>query len=160
MTVHLQDQVTGLQTAFTVHGRAGAQIVDLGQRHQQEGRADQHQQEAGDEIHGRSRHQDAKALPPGSLLEGSGVIGLGVLPFHGAVTTDGNAANGIKSLTLLLLPDGRSHKHGKLIDLHTGSLRCQKMSKLMDKNQNTKDQNCKNYAHRVLDSWNSYLPAT
>ena len=66
---------------------------------------------------------------------------------NSAITTNRNATNGIQGLSLLLFPNGRAHKHRKFIDLHTGQLRSDEMTKLMNENQKAKDKNCENNAH-------------
>ena len=68
---------------------------------------------------------------------------------HGAIAANGNKANGIKGFTNLFFENGRTHKYGKLIHLHSRELCSDKVAKLMDKYQKAKKQNGIDNKHRV-----------
>ena len=77
-----------------------------------------------------------------------GVIAVPLLPFHGAVAADGDTPQRIQGLPNLLLPQNRTHKQRELIDLNPGGLGREKMAKLVDKDQQTEQDNCKKNTHR------------
>ena len=133
-----------MQTILGCKNAAVGKLPDLGNNNlvlgQKEAGIDD---QTGKKIHGRTGNQNDKALPPGCLLEGSGIFRILVLALHGAVTADGDAADGIEGLTHLLFPDGGAHKHGKFIDLNPGELCGDEMAQFMDENQYTKNENRK-----------------
>ena len=77
----------------------------------------------------------AAFLIPEGIWQLVTVIGVCVLALHGAVAADGNAANGVQSLSPSPLHQGRAHEHGKFIDLHTGELGGHKVTQLVDEDQ-------------------------
>ena len=136
LAVHFQEPVTHLQAALAIDGTALFKLAD-DRRDKSLGRQkhDYHDQDANNEIHGGTGHQNNQPFPPGRFLEGPGVIRILVLALHGAVAADGNTADGIKGLAVLLFEDCRAHKHGEFIDLNTGELRRNEMTQFVDKNK-------------------------
>ena len=122
--------------AGRVDGRDGARgdgLIDG--RH-----IDRHDKQARHEIHKRTGHQNEEALPDLRAAEGARIVAVAVLTLHGAIAADGDAAQRIQCLALLLFPDRRTHKQGEFIDLHTGQLRRQEMAELMHEHEQAEQE--------------------
>ena len=91
-------------------------------------------------VHGRPCHKHQQALPHFLVHKCTGIFRLAVFPCHSAVAAEGNAADGVECLPLLLFENCRAHADGEL--LHTdaaGFCHC-KVAELMDADQNTEKQ--------------------
>ena len=134
--VNLQNLVPDLQATFVVEDTAIGKFIDHRRNHLITGQIqDRKNQNTHNKVHGSTGNQNDQPFPPGCFVKSTGVIAVTVLPFHGAVAADGDTAQGIQCLTDLFFEDSRTHKHGEFIDLYTGKLGCNKMPKLMNKDQ-------------------------
>jgi len=160
-TVQFQNPVADTQAIFSIHRAEGFKRINHRLHHCLGGQVDDdHQNDTHDKIHGRTGHQNHQALPPGGFLKRTGIVGILILAFHGAVTADGNQTDGIQGFPNLLLPQGRTHEHGKFVNLDTGKLRRCKVAEFVNKNKNAEQKDCKKNAHRLprLEKWGFILP--
>ena len=101
-------------------------------------------QKAQHEVHKGACHKDNYSLEGMLVCKGSGVVGLFILPCHGAVTPYGYAPEGILRLLPLLFEYGRTHADCKLVDPHAEGLCRGKMPELVNAYEYTEKQNCQN----------------
>ena len=80
------------------------------------------------------------------------IVGRFVLPGHGAEAAEGDAAQGIDRLALLLLQDGGPHAERELLDPDAAGLRRGEVPKLMDADEHAEKKYCQ------CDVKNSHLP--
>ena len=143
MAVDLQKAVARLKTAVlqavalheTAHRREIIALVGNGQQEENH--------DAGQEIHGRTSHQNQKLRPEALLLEGTGVrflLVVAVLPFHGHKAADGQKPQGIPGTAPDKAEQPRPHAQGKLVDLDAGQLGCDKMSQLVEEDDGAEHQ--------------------
>ena len=104
--------------------------------------------DAGNKIHGSAGHKNYETFPPGGIRKSTGIVAVSVLSLHCAVTANRDAADGVKGLPPLLLPDSRTHEQGKLIHLNAKGFGKSEVPQLMDKDQKAEKDNCENNAHR------------
>ena len=136
MAVDRQEPVPPLQPIFPGIGKPLCKVSDhrhgIAAGHPKE---NGHQHKARHKVHHRPGGQDDE-LPPGGLSgEGPGILTVLVLPFHGAVSPDGEGPKGVQGFPLLPGENGRSHANGELIDLNVQAFGRQEMPALMDCNE-------------------------
>ena len=104
-------------------------------------------------VHRRACKKNDKPLPRRFPEKGSLVVAVLALPFHGHIPADGKEADGVFRLPFYLLEQQRAHPEGKLVDPYPKQLGKEKMPRLMDVDNNPKDQygnqNGNNYLHIV-----------
>lgn len=104
------------------------------------------------EVHSRARDEDDDALPRRLIHERARIVGRFVLPGHGAEAAEGDAAQRIDRLALLLLQDGGPHAERELLDPDAAGLRRGEVPKLMDADEHAEKKYCQ------CDVKNSHLP--
>ena len=109
-------------------------------------------QQAEQKVHCRARDEDDDALPRRLIHERARIVGRFVLPGHGAEAAEGDAAQGIDRLALLLLQDDRTHAERELLDFDAAGLRRSEVPKLMYADEHAEKKYCQ------CDVKNSHLP--
>ena len=145
VSVDGQDPVAGLQ-----HAGGGAALGQSGDGGGNIGAGagieQDHDEKSRHQVHKRARCQDDQLLPQGLGGKGPGIgrAVVPVLPLHGAVAADGQGAEGVFRLPLLPGPNGRAHADGELIDLDVQLFRRNKMSPLVDRDEQPKEKDSEN----------------
>ena len=144
LAVHGVEAVAELK-ALLVEDALIHEAVDrhIGNGLDRESTQDRNDQQARDKIHEGAGHQNDQPLPPGRIVEGSGVVALLVLALHGAVAADWQQAQRIEGLPSLRLQELRAHVDGVFVHLHARELGRDEMAELMDGDQEAENQNSK-----------------
>ena len=98
---------------------------------------DHEQSESEQEVHCRTRDQDEHTSQNALIIKRAGILGSFVFPLHRAETSYRQSAKRIYRLFSLLFEQLRPHADGELRHLHAAGLGHQKMSQLMDKDQDS-----------------------
>ena len=138
-----------MQPLLALIGAAGHEVLDLrvaegvgaGIEQADDDKAQQ-------EIHEGPGAEDDDALPGGLGGEGARVVRGLVLAGHGAVAPEGDQAQGVEGLALLLFPEGRAHAQGELIHPHAAGLGRQEVAALVDAHQQAEEQNCQDHIEK------------
>ena len=131
---------------YALQHRGGKGREKAGKTHQH-----QHQKKAQEEIHAGAGGQDDDFFPPLGIAEGPGIVALLILPLHGAVAPQGDAADGIQGLSPLPFPQGRPHENGKLVDFDFEQFGGEEMAKLVNQNENAENENGKQNIEKIQD---------
>ena len=92
------------------------------------------------EVHKRTGRKDYHALPRGLIRKRARVFRLLVLPGHGAEAAEGDAAQGIGRLALLLFEYGGAHADRELLHAHSAGLCSREVAKLVDDDEHAEDK--------------------
>ena len=74
------------------------------------------------------------------VIQGSGVVGVLLLPLHGAEAADGQQAQSIGGIAPWSFEQGGAHADGELVDPHAAGLGRQKVAQLVDGDEHAEYQ--------------------
>ena len=107
--------------------------LDPGVKHQNDDKARE-------EVHQGAGGKDQELAPEALVIQGSGVVGVLLLPFHGAEAADGQQAQSICGIAPGLFEQGGAHADGELVDPHAAGLGRQKVAQLVDGDEHAEYQ--------------------
>ena len=116
---------------------------------------DQHK--AQHQIHKRSGKYHQHSAPDCLFFECVGIFAGLILPLHGAESADGEQTKGIRCLPFPKVQELRSHTDGELVDLNMVQLRHDKMSELMNPNNQPENENRNQKRYNMLHGWCPFL---
>ncbi len=125
-------------------GTSGKKVFDDGAGKATDGGIQDHEQEKAKEIiHEGPGGEDDQPSDHALIAESAGIAGALLLPLHGTEAAHGKGAERVIRLPLLNMQQSGAHADGKFNDLYAACLGRQKMSQLMDENNDTerKDRN-------------------